>query len=589
MATTQRLGIDIGAVNRTAAGFAAAQRGLDGMTSSVRRLQGVFAALAGSAVITGVARQVQDVVDRMDVMGKSAQKVGMGVAELSKLEYAAELSGVAMTELEKSVAKLAKAMGESAAGANNNATKALAAMGIAATDANGKLRSTGDVMAEVADRFASYRDGAAKTALAVSLFGEEGIKLIPMLNGGRAALKAAGDELQQFGGVVTPEAARQAEVFNDNMTRLRRAGGGLAQELTQRLLPTLIDITEAILGWVRAGDGLIAWVDSVAASFNENLLPFLETTKKEIDAIVSLWNSMSGLFSSPATAKPLEITINGGNPDLYVPQPRQKPIRQTGFAPLIPGTSGSGAKKKTDAERDLERVMDMGKRVFEETRKPLEAYQMRIAELNKLLQAGAIDQETYNRAVVAAQEAFAPTTKAAEDLARTVETTLTGAFQSWIEQAMSGTFKLKDAVKQLGLELMRIAMSDIFKGGGTGGGFNLFGGLFSKMFGGFGGFYADGGRLGAGQWGIAGEAGPEIIMGPATVVPVGRGGGSAPRVTINNYAGVDIRAEDVASRDGDRELIVTIDRRVARQIADPYALSSGPLSARGARPQMRTR
>jgi len=49
----------------------------------------------------------------------------------------------------------------------------------------------------------------------------------------------------------------------------------------------------------------------------------------------------------------------------------------------------------------------------------------------------------------------------------------------------------------------------------------------------FGGFFADGGRLGAGKWGIAGEAGPEIISGPANITPMSEvtGGG----VTNVNY------------------------------------------------------
>lgn len=38
----------------------------------------------------------------------------------------------------------------------------------------------------------------------------------------------------------------------------------------------------------------------------------------------------------------------------------------------------------------------------------------------------------------------------------------------------------------------------------------------------FAGFFADGGTLGAGKWGIAGEAGPEVIKGPAEVVPWGK-------------------------------------------------------------------
>jgi hypothetical protein len=46
----------------------------------------------------------------------------------------------------------------------------------------------------------------------------------------------------------------------------------------------------------------------------------------------------------------------------------------------------------------------------------------------------------------------------------------------------------------------------------------------------FGGFFADGGTLGAGKWGIAGEAGPEIIHGPAQITPMTTGN----TVSVNN-------------------------------------------------------
>jgi len=40
----------------------------------------------------------------------------------------------------------------------------------------------------------------------------------------------------------------------------------------------------------------------------------------------------------------------------------------------------------------------------------------------------------------------------------------------------------------------------------------------------FAGFFANGGMIPAGSFGIAGEAGPELISGPATVTPLGGGG-----------------------------------------------------------------
>ena len=99
-------------------------------------------------------------------------------------------------------------------------------------------------------------------------------------------------------------------------------------------------------------------------------------------------------------------------------------------------------------------------------------------------------------------------------------------------------------------------ISNLFGGGGGGGGlFSGIGSLFSGggLFGGigsafssltsgigslFGGFFANGGTLGAGKFGIAGEAGPELITGPASITPMSdlRNSGPAPAVNITIQA-----------------------------------------------------
>lgn len=68
------------------------------------------------------------------------------------------------------------------------------------------------------------------------------------------------------------------------------------------------------------------------------------------------------------------------------------------------------------------------------------------------------------------------------------------------------------------------------------------GGLFGSLFGALPKF-ADGGTLGAGKIGIAGENGPELIAGPANVFPIAQGKSGKANVVINNYAGADVSAQ----------------------------------------------
>ncbi|MEM7416790.1 MAG: hypothetical protein AAF389_14890 [Gemmatimonadota bacterium] len=65
------------------------------------------------------------------------------------------------------------------------------------------------------------------------------------------------------------------------------------------------------------------------------------------------------------------------------------------------------------------------------------------------------------------------------------------------------------------------------------GGLGPLGGLLSRgtgLLGSFAGFFADGGTIPRGSFGVVGEAGPELVSGPATVTPMGAG---MPSIVIN--------------------------------------------------------
>lgn len=66
------------------------------------------------------------------------------------------------------------------------------------------------------------------------------------------------------------------------------------------------------------------------------------------------------------------------------------------------------------------------------------------------------------------------------------------------------------------------------------------GGAIGSLFGDFGGLFAEGGTLGAGKWGIAGEAGLELVKGPAQIVPIAQVARAGGGVTVINHFNYDI-------------------------------------------------
>ncbi len=213
----------VGRANNVISGFAkSAAAGLAGALSV-----GVFVA-AGKAAL-----------NYADNIGKVAQKVGMTTEELSGLNYAAKLSDVSLQQLQTSLGIMARKMGDSA--------DSFAAFGVAVKNNDGTLRSSNEVLLDIADRFAEMPNGVGKSQWALELFGRSGLDLIPLLNGGAASIAEMTAQAKLFGVVVSQEAAAGAETFNDNLTRLSEYTKGAVANFVTGMTPALVNVSSALV------------------------------------------------------------------------------------------------------------------------------------------------------------------------------------------------------------------------------------------------------------------------------------------------------------------------------------------------------
>jgi hypothetical protein len=254
---------------------------------------GVGAAFA--AVATSIAVGVKVAIDRADELSKLSQKIGVPIEQLSSLAYAADLAGVPIEGLGNGIKKLSINLQEAASGnLTATASRALTALGVSATDANGKLRSTSEVLPQLADKFAEMKDGAGKTALAVAIFGKQGAELIPLLNGGATALNEMTDRAKSMGLVLDTQTGKAAEEFNDRLSDLAYGLRGLFTQVSARLLPVINDLTQAFADWVRgSGDGVTA-----ANSIADGIFSIYERALVTITAIEKLGNSLGAFYRS---------------------------------------------------------------------------------------------------------------------------------------------------------------------------------------------------------------------------------------------------------------------------------------------------
>lgn len=208
---------------------------------------GAIAAAAMASAAGAIALGVRNTVNEMDGFAKQAQKIGIPVEQLSALSYAADLSDVSMESLGKGLAKLSKVMVEAAAKPTSEAALAFKALGLSATNSDGSLKSTSEVVADVAGKFEGLKDGAGKTAVSMALFGKSGADLIPMLNSGKSGLQVMAEEARKLGLIISTETVKSAEAFNDNLTRLGKVKNGIIIQLTAHMLPALEALSQRLI------------------------------------------------------------------------------------------------------------------------------------------------------------------------------------------------------------------------------------------------------------------------------------------------------------------------------------------------------
>ncbi len=249
-------------------GVAVAQGALRRLQSQVSELESAsargfsFSGLAGiglsaTAAAAALAASVRSAADYGDQLDNMSQRTGVAVEELSRLQYAAKLSDTSTEALGKGIGNLSKLMVGAAAGGAESG-KLFERFDISLRNTDGTMRSTTEVMYDLADVFAVMPDGPEKTTLAMEFFGKKlGSELIPLLNQGSAGLREMGDEAERLGLVLSGSQAKAAAEFNDNLDRLGQLAKSVGMSLGNALIPWLNQMMSEMNAAAKSSDGFL--------------------------------------------------------------------------------------------------------------------------------------------------------------------------------------------------------------------------------------------------------------------------------------------------------------------------------------------
>ncbi|WP_342617235.1 phage tail tape measure C-terminal domain-containing protein [Rhodoferax sp. GW822-FHT02A01] len=195
-----------------------------------------------TAAFTGIASAdkfkeiIMGSIESVAKLHELSTQAGITVEALSGLAAVGKATGTGADTIAAASNKLSKALA-SANEDSKGAATALKALGLSFDEF--QHMSPDERIQKVAVALDGFQDGAQKSAAAMFLFGKSGAEMLPFLK-----------DLAQTGELhakVTTEQAEAAHQFEVELGVLKTRGDAWKKSLALELLPTLVDITEAML------------------------------------------------------------------------------------------------------------------------------------------------------------------------------------------------------------------------------------------------------------------------------------------------------------------------------------------------------
>jgi len=227
-------------------------RRLGSVVSGVRAQLLLFSgAIGGALAVRGISRFIGNVVELGDDLDKVSQQVGMSTRDLQAWRHTAELSGVDAAAFGNALGQLQRNAYEANRG-TATMVEAFDRLGISVNDAAGNLKDPNTLLLEMADGLQGIDNASERTALAMTILGRSGRRMLPLFAQGSDGAQAMLAELEELGGGMSELSIQQSVRLTDDITRLKLAFRSFASQIGTTVIPAINRMVIALTG-VRAG------------------------------------------------------------------------------------------------------------------------------------------------------------------------------------------------------------------------------------------------------------------------------------------------------------------------------------------------
>lgn len=416
-------------------------RSVAGMASSA--LAGLGAAALAAFGADSFTSLVSDAIDSLDELGKKAAVIGTTTDRLAALEHALGITtSFTRDQMAAALERMTRTLGEISSGAAPGAALALERLGLSAQEL--AQLDAADAFMAIARAMDSVSNASERAHLLTQIFGRGAQGLAPAFAAGSKELAALAEEARRLGIAFSETDVSQVGAAKDAIERVGAVLDAVKGRIAVELAPVIEAAAKAFLDWANSGEGLGATLKSLfedlrpilgfvldgiqlmAVQWKATKAAFLSGLQAVIEGLRLLNHAISSVLSLfgvevstdflDALRDEISRTAREAREDFLdaIDAPLWSEQLSRAFSEARAAAQGAGAGFREmgreaaaaaeAASEAAEKMASRAKQIFEETRTPQEKYAQTLAELDALLQANAIDLDTYQRALARANE-----------------------------------------------------------------------------------------------------------------------------------------------------------------------------------------
>lgn len=247
---------------------------------------------------------VRGAAETSEEINNVSQRLGVSRQMFQVLQYAATQSGVSLNKLEPTLTKFSALLG-TAGEEGNEVGKIFRTFGIRVKDSLGEVRPLEQILPELADKFAAIESPSVRNAVAIKLFGKEGVKFAQILAGGSKGLGDFKKRAEELGLILDDDLLKQGASVNDKFDEMFLVFSRLRDMIGAQFFPVITDLMNQLIAvFVENRPQIIAFAKAIAQDLPNTLKTIVDAFKALVavlQPIIAMFNAVTKVFGTTNT------------------------------------------------------------------------------------------------------------------------------------------------------------------------------------------------------------------------------------------------------------------------------------------------